>query len=153
MSDDELARLRALATAPRSRHIEDARLDDAHLADAARELVPALLAEVARLRSLTLAVSIERDTLEVERDEARREAERLRSEVAWSERIAHDLRALVAHATRAAGGMQVPWHHELANASRLPSVVHWARWHLARRDIAHVRAARDASREELARDE
>ena len=44
----------------------------------AREAMLRLLDEVARLRALTLAVSIERDTIEVERDEARREAERLR---------------------------------------------------------------------------
>ena len=80
-TDDELARWRAAATEPPTRGLRAVReraIEDARLADLAREAMLRLLDEVARLRALTLAVSIERDTIEVERDEARREAERLR---------------------------------------------------------------------------
>ena len=123
-TDDELARWRAAIEAAQCSYVGRCNSGRCPKHSAETRIIARLLAEVARLRSLTMAVSIDRDTLEVERDRER----------TWSERIAHDLRALVAHAERSRGGMQVPWHHELANAARLPSVVAWARWHLARRD-------------------
>jgi hypothetical protein len=57
----------------------------------------------------------------------------------WAEMVATDLSRLVAQADRPSGGMQVPDHHELASAARLPSVVTWAR--RALRTLADLKAS------------
>jgi len=152
MSDDELARWRALADAAtpgpwlpagsthplclggvyeREGEVVERILTDRPDADAAfiataREAMPRLLAEVARLRALTRAVSIDRDTIEVERDEARREVERLRSQL----ESARDLHTRMMRAIHEAAGVR---------PDGLAAILAW------------VEGARDAmSRDELA---
>jgi hypothetical protein len=75
---------------------------DAAFIAGAREAIPRLLDEVARLRAMTLAVSVDRDTIEVERDDARREAETLRSQLEG----ARDLHALMMHEIHEAAGVR-----------------------------------------------
>ena len=75
---------------------------NAELTAAAREAIPRLLDEVARLRAMTLAVSVDRDTLESERDDARREAETLRSQL----ESARDLHTRMMHEIHEAAGVR-----------------------------------------------